>query len=154
VTGWESGHQSSCNPFRVGIERHAEMADFTIVMVNDEETVQLSEKDRGYDEEIHGGNGVPMVAEEDQPIAFFREFPLGHIAGNGSLGDAIPEFAHLAVDARRAPSQVVQGHLPDKMAYLSASCRIVSTPSFFGYKTPIQAKSFSMPFHDCFWFND
>jgi hypothetical protein len=53
-----------------------EMQDAPSIMTDDEEAIQHAECDRGHGEEVHGRNGLSVIAQEGEQC----------LAGTGSLG--------------------------------------------------------------------
>jgi hypothetical protein len=65
------------NPKSIRISGDVEAQDLSPVVTDDEETVQDAKCERGYSEEVHGGDCLTMVPEERQPV-------FGGIRGSGS----------------------------------------------------------------------
>src|SRR5215472_1189814 len=55
------------NPIARRMHSGVEMENTTPMMLDDEETVQHTETQRGHGEEIEGGDHLPVVVEECQP---------------------------------------------------------------------------------------
>src|SRR6516225_8736993 len=91
--------------------RDVAVQNTSAIMADDEEAVEHGEGDRGNREEIHRGNGFPMVTQKSEPTLGWVWISRGsfHPAGNGSFGDAKTEHEKFSVDARSSPARVL-GH--------------------------------------------
>ena len=79
--------------------------------------VEHAEGDRRNREEIHGGDGFPMVTKKGQPaLGWVRGSgsPF-HPAGNCSFGNIKTEHEKFSVDARSSPAGVLGHHLEDQI---------------------------------------
>ena len=91
------------------------------IMADDEEAVEHGEGDRGNREEIHRGDGFPMVTQKSEPTLGWVWIPGGsfHPAGNGSFGNVETEHEKFSVDAGSSPARVLGHHLEDEIPNLS-----------------------------------
>jgi len=126
---------------------HVEVQDAPTIMSDHEETVDQTESDRWDREEIHRGNGFPMVAEKGQPtLAWFtisgRSF---HPAGYRSLRDIKTQHEELAMDARRSPSPILGHHSEDQFANLFRSLSSPDLPPDLRDRPPIHLKTSPVP---------
>ena len=78
----------------------------------------------------------------------------GHMARNGSFRDSESELEELAVDARRAPSRISQGHLFDQPPDFPASFRVVVSVAVPGDEIPIKPEAPAVPDDDRFRFHE
>ena len=83
-------------------------------------------------EHVDRGDVAHVVLNEGTP-ARGRDFGApGHVSANRGLAGLDAEFEQLTVDARRAPADVVVGHLPDEGANLGILTRPPSPFALLG----------------------
>ena len=100
--------------------RDVEMHDASAIVADDKEAVEHGEGDRGNREEIHRGDGFPMVTEKSEPTLGWVWISGGsfHAAGNGSFGNVKTEHEKFSVDAGSSPAGVLGHHLEDEIPNL------------------------------------
>ena len=81
--------------------RDVAVQNTSAIMADDEEAVQHGEDDRGNREEIHRGDGFPMVTQKSEPTLGWVWIPGGsfHPAGNGSFRNIKTEHKKFSMDA-------------------------------------------------------
>src|ERR1700759_4854644 len=87
-------------------------------MPHDQQTIEQTKRDCRYDEQVHRGDAVGMIAKERPPALRWRASSLGHVLGDAGLSDIDAELEEFSMDPRRAPQRIGNAHLPDKLAYL------------------------------------
>jgi len=129
---------------------NVEVENAPAIVANDEEAVKHAESDGRHREQVHGCDGLAVIAQEGEPalggIGGPRSPP--HPAGDAALGDLKAEHGEFAVDARSAPSGIVCHHFEDQLADLSGhrlSAHRLTRP---GDDPPIQLKTGTMPAQD------
>jgi hypothetical protein len=80
-------------------------------------TAGRAKRDFRYDEQIHGGDAVGMIAKERPPALGWRVSSLGHVLGHAGLSDIDAELEE-SMDPRRSPLRIGNAHLANKLAYL------------------------------------
>ena len=77
------------NPKARGLPCDVAVQNTAAIMADDEKAVQHGEGDRGNREEIHRGDGFPMVTQKGEPTLGWFWITGGsfHPAGNGSFGN-------------------------------------------------------------------
>ena len=124
-------------------------------MTYDEETVKHTEAHGRNREEIHRGDGFPMISKEDQPTFGWLGIPRSCSSnGRSSSGKIKPQHEELTVDARRAPGWILSNHPEDQLPNL---LRCLFSPSLrpnFRNQLPIQAESGPVPPDDRFRVTD
>src|ERR1700751_3345855 len=90
------------------------------LVANNKEAVQQLERDCRDSEEIHGGNRVAMIANKGLPALgkFWISGRTAHPAGDRALRYVEAEHEEFAVDARRTPGGIFNGHLKDQVTDL------------------------------------
>src|SRR5271168_4021537 len=87
-----------------------------------EEAVQDAESERWYGEEIHGGDGFTVIAQEGRPMScrlwIVRSLP--HPAQNRALRNLKPEHVQLTMDPRRTPGAIFGYHAEDQLSNVRA----------------------------------
>jgi len=123
-------------------------------VLDDEETVQPSERRGRHGEEVEGNDGLAMVVKKREPflgrIAPALDPP--QIARDGPLGEREAELLQLAVDLRRAPVGVLLRQAPNQPANFLGDPRPAATRPRF--PTPVQAETSPMPTDDRFGLDD
>jgi len=127
------------------------MQDAPPVMCNDKEAVQHSKRQRRHGEEVHRGNGFPMIAEKCCPsfcrLGASRRSP--HPAQHGSFRNFEAKHHQLAVDARNVPSWVLGNHAEDELAQVYADALPARSRSVSRKPCPIRFESGTVPANDC-----
>lgn len=120
------------------------MDDVPSFVADDDEPIQESEGNGRDDEEVHGRDLRPMVAQKRHPaLGFvFVWFPARQVARDGALGHIEAKLQELAVDARCAPRRILLRHAPDEAAYFRVSARTAG-PS--GKKAPVPFETGAVP---------
>jgi len=118
---WERLPQLLNNPKGRGMPRDVAVQNTSAIMADDEEAVQHGEDDRGNREEIHRGDGFPMVTQKSEPTLGWAWISGGlfHPAGNRSFGNIETEHEKFSVDAGSSPAGVLGHHLEDEIPNLS-----------------------------------
>src|SRR6202012_3931690 len=101
-------------------------------MPHNQQAVAQTKRDCRYDEQIHRGDAVRMIAEERPPALGWRVSSLGHVRGHAGLSDIDAELEEFSMDPRRSPQRIGNAHLADKLAYLHRHCR-PATPALSIY---------------------
>jgi len=108
------------NPQARGMPRDVAVQNTSAIMADDEEAVEHGEGDRGNREEVHRGDGFPMVTQKSEPTLGWVWISGGsfHPAGNGSFGNVKTEHEKFSVDAGSSPAGVLGHHLEDEIPNL------------------------------------
>src|ERR1700738_453752 len=114
-------------------------------MPHNQQAVEQTKRDCRYDEHIHSGDAVGMIAKERPPALGWRVSSLGHVLGDAGLADLDAELKQLAVDPRRSPQRIGNAHLADKLAYLRRYSW--STPTAARLPPPVRSEPGAVPFH-------
>ena len=132
-----------------------EMEDLASTVFDHEKTIQDSKLKSWNGEEVHGHNGLAVIAQESSP-----EFPslLGRkqvveIARNGAFGDVEAQFQKLTVNSGSAPAGILVRHSLDESSYLGIDlwpAQALGPRS----KAPEQPKASPMPGDNGFWFDN
>ena len=100
--------------------RDIQMEDPSTTMIDHEEAIQHAKRQCGHGEEIHGHDGVAVIAKEGNPAlggaVGTRE--AAEVAGDRALGGVEAELEELAVDSRGAPGGILSDHPPDQSSDL------------------------------------
>jgi hypothetical protein len=143
------------NPRASRVFRHIEMEDPASAMLDDEETIQDSERQSRHREEVHGRNDLALIAKESSPkpagVQGRKQTP--EIAGHGTFGDVQSEFQKLPMNSRSAPAWILLCHPPDESSNLGIDYRPASA-LWSRSKTPEQTKASPMPGGNGFRFDD
>ena len=120
------------------------------MVANDEETVKHTEGNGRYREEVHGGDGFAVIAQEGEPALGRLRGPrsVPHPAGDATLGDLKAEHDEFAVDARSAPRGVLGHHLEDQLADLFGHRPSADRLTHAGDEPPIKLETRPVPMHD------
>ena len=135
--------------------RDVEMEDPASTMFDHEKTIQDSEGEGWHGEEVHGRDGLAVIAQESSPefaCVVGREQAL-EIAGDGAFRDVEAEFQKLTVNSGSAPAGILVRHSPDESSNLGIDlwpAQALWTRS----KAPEQPKASPMPGNNGFWFNN
>src|SRR6266481_2691717 len=87
-------------------------------MPHNQQAVEQTKRDCRYDEQIHRGDAVGMIAKERPPALGWRVSSPGHVLGHAGLSDIDAELEEFSMDPRRSPQRIGNAHLADKLAYL------------------------------------
>src|ERR1700687_1085668 len=87
-------------------------------MPHNQQAVEQTKRDCRYDEQIHRGDAVGMIAKERPPALGWRVSSLGHVLGHAGLPDIDADLEEFSMDPRRSPQRISNAHLADKLAYL------------------------------------
>jgi hypothetical protein len=86
-----------------------------VVVTDDEEAVEHTERERRHGEEVHRRDGFPVIPQEREPT--FGSFRVSrrssHPAGDGSLRDIESEHEEFPGDAQRSPGRIFDIHAED-----------------------------------------
>jgi hypothetical protein len=126
-----------------------EVQDAPTIMADNEKAIEHAERDGWDREEIHRGNGFPMISKEGEPAFGWIGIPRSsfHPAGDRSLREIKPEHEKLAMDARRTPGWILNNHPEDQLPGLLRRLFSPNLRPDFGDQLPIQAEAGSVPSH-------
>lgn len=97
------------NPGSVGISCHVTTQNLSPVVGRNKEAVQHAKGQRRYSEEVHCGNGLTVILEEDQPA--FGEIRSSGTSPNPSrdtpFREIEAELEQFAVNTRRSPGRIL-----------------------------------------------
>lgn len=135
------------NPKARGMPRDVAVQNTSAIMADDEEAVEHGEGDRGNREEVHRGDGFPMVTQKSEPT-LGRVWISGgsfHPAGNGSFGNVKTEHEKFSVDAGSSPAGILGHHLEDEIPNLFR--RLSSTDGLPGLRNhpPVPTEPGAVP---------
>ena len=87
------------------------------IVVDDEEAVEHGKGNRGNGEEIHRGNGLPVITKKGEPALSRVRVSGGsfHPAGNRPFGNSKAKHEKFSVDAGSSPTGVLGHHLEDEI---------------------------------------
>src|SRR5712692_67170 len=98
----ESLPQLLNDPATGGMSRYIEMQHPSAIMTYNEEAIEYAERQRWYGEEIHRGDGLPMIAQKGEPT--FSGLRISrrsaHLTGAGSFRDVEAQHQQLTVNTR------------------------------------------------------
>ena len=137
------------HPVRRWVGRDIEVEDLPATVLDDEESVEQTERGRRDDKEVHGREDVAMVTEKSLPaLALLRVcWSPWHQPGNRCLPDFVAELEQLAMDPRRAP--VVLGcHLADEVSDLGFGWRTTGFIASLRLPSPVEPEALPMPSDD------
>src|ERR1700692_1789367 len=115
-------------------------------MPHNQQAVEQAKRDCRYDEQIHRGDAVDMIAKERPPALGWRVSSLGHVLGHAGLSDIDAELEEFSMDPRRSPQRISNAHLADKLAYLRRYSWSATTTSRL--PAPIRSETRAMPTDD------
>jgi hypothetical protein len=135
------------NPKARGMPRDVAVQNTSAIMADDEEAVEHGEGDRGNREEVHRGDGFPMVTQKSEPT-LGRVWISGgsfHPAGNRSFGNVETEHEKFSVDAGSSPAGILGHHLEDEIPNLFRC--LSSTDGFPGLRNhpPVPTEPGAVP---------
>jgi hypothetical protein len=121
------------------------------IMADDEKAIEQTKGDRWDCEEVHRGDGLPMVSKEGEPTFGWLGIPRSsfHPTGDGSLGGIKTEHEEFPVYPRRSPGRILNNHPEDHISHL---LRNSSAPCWFsdpGDQAPIETEAWPMPPSRC-----
>src|SRR5882757_10140393 len=70
-------------------------------MPHDQQAVEQTKRDCRYDEHIHRGDAVGMIAKERPPALGWRVSSPGHVLGHAGLSDIDADLEEFSMDPRR-----------------------------------------------------
>ena len=144
------------HPLTCRMLRDVEVQNAPTIMSNHEEAIKHAKGQRGHREEIHRRNGLTVVAEESRPS--FRRFGVPrrfvHPVQYGSLRYPKTKHLELAMNARCAPSRVLDNHLEDQFTQLLGRRPPAAPSTLSGYPFPVEPESCTVPADDRIWLND
>ena len=87
------------------------------MVADDKKAVEHGEGNRGNGEEIHRGNGLPVITKKGEPALSRVRVSGGsfHPAGNRPFGNIKAKHEKFSVDARSSPVAVLGHHLEDEI---------------------------------------
>src|SRR6266436_1268717 len=100
------------------MRRDAKPQNLPSTMPHNQQAVEQTKRDCRYDEHIHRGDAVGMIAKERPPALGWRVSSLGHVLGHAGLSDIDADLEEFSMDPRRSPQRIGNAHLADKLAYL------------------------------------
>ena len=97
-----------------------EMEDLASTVFDHEKTIQDSERKSWYGEEVHGRNGLAVIAQESSPEfpCLFGRKQAVEIARNCAFRDVEAQFQKLTVNSGSAPAGILVRHSPDESSNL------------------------------------
>src|SRR5262245_53104916 len=136
------------HPLGCRVSRHIEVQDRPASMLDDEETMQQSERHRWYGEEVESNDHLAMILQEGQPaltgIPAAMDSP--QVASHGSLADDETQFQEFSVNLGCTPSCILFRHLANQGSNLLGDLRPAAT--WPRSPTPIQPETSPMPADD------
>src|ERR1700737_5157784 len=75
-------------------------------MPHNQQAVEQTKRDCRYDEQIHRGDAVGMIAKERPPALGWRVSSLGHVLGHAGLSDTDADLEEFSMDPRRSPQRI------------------------------------------------
>src|SRR6195256_5080064 len=136
----------TCDPLRGRIWCDVDPDEVSAVEPDDDEGIEQVETDSWNNEQVHGGNVWRVVMQEGPPSLAGRLPPFDHVLGDARLRDLKPELEQFAVNAWRAPKQILHAHPPDQRAQLRVDPR--SPSQWERLPTPVAAKAGPAPTHE------
>src|SRR5229473_3080491 len=100
------------------MRRAAKPQNLPSTMPHNQQAVEQTKRDCRYDEQIHRGDAVGMIAKERPPALGRRVSSPGYVLGHAGLSDIDAELEEFSMDPRRSPQRIGNAHLADKLAYL------------------------------------
>ena len=110
-------HAIAERPKSLGIARHIAVQDAATVMADYEETVQHPKGQCGHSKEIHGRNGIAMVAQKGQPAMEWIRISMTppNPARYSALRDPEAQLQQFTMDARCSPGGILPNHAQDQV---------------------------------------
>jgi hypothetical protein len=135
--------------------RYVEVQNAPTIVADDEEAVEHTESDRRHGEEIHRGNGFPVVSKKSEPsLGRLRISEPVSSSGRSFFRNIKTQHEKFTMDARRSPRRILDDHLDDQLPKL---LRGLSSPNWipdFGDHPPIPMKTSPVPADDRFGCDD
>src|ERR1700687_4410223 len=75
-------------------------------MPHNQQAVEQTKRDCRYDEQIHRGDAVGMIAKERSPALGWRVSSPGHVLGHAGLSDIDEDLEEFSMDPRRSPQRI------------------------------------------------
>src|SRR5215472_9759126 len=142
------------HPLGCRVSRHIEVQDLPASMLDDEETMQQSERHRRYGEEVERNDHLAMILQEGQPaltgIPAAVDSP--QVASHGSLADDETQFQEFSVNLGCTPSCILFRHLANQGSNLLGDLRPATARSRM--PAPIQPETSPMPADDGLGFDN
>src|ERR1700722_12914058 len=114
-------------------------------MPHNQQGVEQTKRDCRYDEQIHRGDAVGMIAKERPPALGWRVSSLGHVLGHAGLSDIDAELEEFSMDPRRSQQRIGNAHLADKLAYPRRYSG--SAPAAPRLPPPVRSEPGAVPFN-------
>src|ERR1700692_4424244 len=70
-------------------------------MPDDQQSIEQTKRDCRYDEQVHRGDAVGMIAKERSPALGWRVSTPGHVLGHAGLSDIDADLEEFSMDPRR-----------------------------------------------------
>jgi hypothetical protein len=137
------------DPRRVGLVGYVEVTDPSSAMFDHEPDIEEPEGHRRDNEEVHGGDGVAVIAQEGHPAldSVVLRRASWHERRHRALGDVKAKHPQLAVDAWGTPGRVLGRQSPDQRANLGSGARPTLAASA-GVPVPVEAEAGAVPADD------
>ena len=152
---WKCFPQLLHYPLAGRVFHDVEMEDPASTVCDDEKTIQDSEGEGWHGEEVHGRNGLAVIAQGSRPalagVVGRRQAP--EIPRDGAFRDVQAEFEKLTVNSRSAPRGILVHHPPDERSNLGIDLWPAKA-LWPRSKAPEQTKASSMPGDNGCWFDD
>src|SRR6516164_1802771 len=144
------------NPNARGLPCDVAVQNTAAIMADDEEAVQYGENDRGNREEIHRGDGFPMVTQKGEPTLGWFWITGGsfHPAGNGPFGNIKTEQEKFSMDTGSSPAGVLRDHLEHQIPNFFRSRSSTDGLSDLRNHPPVPTEPGAVPSHDGFGRDD
>jgi hypothetical protein len=129
-----------------------EVQDTPAIVTDNEKAIEHAKGDRRNSEEVHRGNRFPVITEKGKPALGrlrFSRCPF-HPTRDRSLRDIKTEHEKLAMDTRRSPRWVLNGHPEDQFLNFLRRLSSPDGPPDLGDHLPVQTESAPVPTHHGF----
>jgi len=129
------------------MSRDIEMQHASAIMAYNEKAVERAESQGRNSEEIHRGDGLPMIAQEAQPSSGRVRVPgrSAHPTGDGPLGNIETQHQELTMYSGCAPGWVFRHHPKNQITNVFRNSPPTDHPVGFGDDPPIERKTRSVP---------
>jgi hypothetical protein len=153
---WKRFSQLLDDPQARRMPGDVEVQDPPPIMADDEEAVEHPESDRWDREEVHRGDGFPVVPQKREPALGWLRVPRRsfHPTGDRSLREIKTEHEEFPVYPRCAPSWILNNHPEDQISNLFRESSPPCWLSDPGDQTPIETEAYPMPPNHCLWRDD
>jgi hypothetical protein len=123
------------------------------IVPDHEKAVEQAEGHGRDREEVHGGDGLAVIAEKSQPSSSRLRVSRCslHPAGDAPFRHVKAEHQQFTVNAGSAPSGVLCNHTEDEFSDFLRDSFSSHALSYSGDDAPEQAESGPVPTHDRFW---